>query len=521
MGKTDSSTSRGLFRRFSSRRSRAEAVGADTHSPIAGSSTASPADFHGSAHSTQRQTPKNEETHATSRVSPVGLVKHVPMLDIPQEVGHNRQDRPRSLMTATDSLSHGHTLPSPPLPHIGSISPVSSISTQTTDSQDRIPTRRRSRAMQQMLKERAASSPLSPLSPTEKSLTSTQRSVVASPGEELNGLKRKQSISPAAKDYVAVATTAYTSKLNRRKALLIGIGYRNHSHLHVLPGCKNDVRSMFELLTSDMFNFPKDSVRVLSDELENIGSVRVEAPTRFNILRQMVWLTDDVHEGDSVVFFFAGHGDFIEDVSGDEVETGVDQCIMPVDFMPEPKHATGKTFKGVPPILDDTIYERLVRGVPSGAKVTAIVDACRSGSVCDLPVMHVEDGVRYRPGGSKPPRERRSPHKAAGGFVLFSGSADHQLSVDMTVPKSGTEGEVESFGVMTKSFVDAAREMALTRCADTYDGLEPWTYGQLFERVKELVRDRTRRILPFYVEQQEPQMSTSHVFDIWTTPFTI
>lgn len=194
---------------------------------------------------------------------------------------------------------------------------------------------------------------------------------------------------------------------------------------------------------------------------------------------------------------------------------------MPVDFFPEPKYDTNQIFKGVPPILDDTIYERLVRGVPSGAKVTAIVDACRSGSVCDLPVMHLEDGVRYRPGGSNPPRERRSPHKAAGGFVLFSGSADHQMSVDMTVPKSGEGGGSESFGVMTKSFVDAAMEMTMYRCPETYAGVEAWTYGQLFERVKELVRTRAMRILPIYFEIQEPQMSTSHEFNIWSTPFTI
>lgn len=194
---------------------------------------------------------------------------------------------------------------------------------------------------------------------------------------------------------------------------------------------------------------------------------------------------------------------------------------MPIDCLPEPKHRTGRTFKGVPPILDDTIYERLVRGVPAGAKVTAIVDACRSGSVCDLPVMHVDDGVKYRASGSDPPRQRRSPHMAAGSFVLFSGSADHQQSVDMTIAKQGGDGEVESFGVMTKSFVDAMSEMSKSRCPDNYDGVESWTYGQLFWRVKELVFERASTVLPQYIEKQEPQMSTSHKFDIWTTPFSI
>lgn len=194
---------------------------------------------------------------------------------------------------------------------------------------------------------------------------------------------------------------------------------------------------------------------------------------------------------------------------------------MPIDCLPEPKHRTGQTFKGVPPILDDTIYERLVRGVPAGAKVTAIVDACRSGSVCDLPVMHGDDGVKYRASGGNPPRQRSSPHKGAGGFVLFSGSADDQQSIDMTIATGRGNGEVESFGVMTRSFVDAVQEMAMHRCPETYDGVESWTYGQLFQRVRELVWERTSSILPHYVEKQEPQMSTSHTFDTWQAPFSI
>lgn len=176
--------------------------------------------------------------------------------------------------------------------------------------------------MQQILQERGLAS-ASPES--DKNLTPTRGPEIVLPADEINGLKRKQSISPAVPDYVAVTTTPYSSKLNRRKALLIGIGYRDHKHLHQLPGCRNDVTMMFQLLTSDLFGFPQQSVRVLSDELESIGTVQVEAPTRFNILHDMQWLTEDVKEGDSVVFFFAGHGDFIEDVSGDEVETGVDQ----------------------------------------------------------------------------------------------------------------------------------------------------------------------------------------------------
>ena len=198
---------------------------------------------------------------------------------------------------------------------------------------------------------------------------------------------------------------------------------------------------------------------------------------------------------------------------------------MPVDYMRalEPVHKAGKLrFKGVEPILDDTIYERLVRSVPDGAKVTAIVDACKSGTICDLPVVYDNEGKpRYRNGAYKPPREVLRPYRYAGACVLFSGSADHQLSADMTVTVKDGNAEVrESFGIMTRSFSDAVKEMVAERDAN-YDGVEKWTYGQFQQRLRELVRERAQMHLPDYFEKQEPQLSTSHAFDIWNTRLSV
>lgn len=105
----------------------------------------------------------------------------------------------------------------------------------------------------------------------------------------------------------------------------MGIGYKGHKYLQELPGCRNDVVSMFKLLTGPLFGFEQSTVHILSDEVDRIGNVSVVAPTRINILQHMKWLTKDIVSGDSVVFFFAGHGEAVEDVSGDEIETGFDQ----------------------------------------------------------------------------------------------------------------------------------------------------------------------------------------------------
>lgn len=138
-------------------------------------------------------------------------------------------------------------------------------------------------------------------------------------------LRRMSSLSPAASTFEPPLTTSYGTPLKRYKALLVGIGYGKHRFLRPLPGCRTDVRNMFDLLTGPLFRFPTDNVHVLCDEIDTLGSVKVEQPTRITILRELNWLTKYISPGDSVIFFFAGHGDFVVDFSGDEIESGLDQ----------------------------------------------------------------------------------------------------------------------------------------------------------------------------------------------------
>lgn len=138
-------------------------------------------------------------------------------------------------------------------------------------------------------------------------------------------------ISPAARNFIPIKPD-YGTPLRRRKALIIGIGYSRHKELTTLPGSRNDVIVMFRLLTSQWFQFPQSSVRVLCDELVSIGNnVQSQMPTRRNIVESLNWLTGDLVAGDSVVFFFSGHGKTVVDISGDEVDTGFDQVSLSIN----------------------------------------------------------------------------------------------------------------------------------------------------------------------------------------------
>lgn len=100
----------------------------------------------------------------------------------------------------------------------------------------------------------------------------------------------------------------------------------------------------------------------------------MKIPTKQNILTAMRWLVQNCQAGDSLVFYFSGHGQRQVDCSGDESD-GFDEALCPLD------HAT----EGL--LVDDTINETIVRPLPHGAKLHAIVDACHSGTVLDLPLI--------------------------------------------------------------------------------------------------------------------------------------
>lgn len=102
-------------------------------------------------------------------------------------------------------------------------------------------------------------------------------------------------------------------------------------------------------------------------------------PSRANIITQMRNLVAGAAPGDSLWFSFSGHGSQVADTSGDEAD-GMDETICPADY----------TTAGQ--IVDDDIYAMLVKPLPPGARMHAIMDCCHSGTGMDLPLTF--DGTR-------------------------------------------------------------------------------------------------------------------------------
>ncbi|KAA8494504.1 Metacaspase-1 [Porphyridium purpureum] len=312
----------------------------------------------------------------------------------------------------------------------------------------------------------------------------------------------------------------------RRKAVLIGINYTGTRNQ--LKGCVNDVRFIKHLLQT-RFGFKDEDFFILTDEDPKISGVRRAAPTRYNIIDALRWLIGGVTAGDSLFFHFSGHGSQVRDTNGDE-EDGYDETILPVDFQ-----RAGQ-------IVDDELHAILVKPLPAGARLTALIDACHSGTGLDLPyVMDVDQydpsavaasgygrGAQQRGGGNErgligamigaglmasasygapPPNKRKKYQKkvplapaCAGDAVLFSGCDDHQTSADTSGLSGGT-----STGAMTYCFVEAIEHGSVS-------DWHQYTYGSLLSTM------RSKLLKKGY--KQRPQLSSGKPMSA-STPFRI
>jgi len=155
-----------------------------------------------------------------------------------------------------------------------------------------------------------------------------------------------------------------------KKALFIGINYFGTQA--ELKGCINDVKNV-SALVCQRFGF--NNCTYLTDDQQDPS----KKPTYDNIINGMKWLVEGAKPGDSLFFHYSGHGGTAKDSETDEID-GFDETILPLDY----------SSKGQ--IVDDVIYENLVKPLPKGCRLTAVFDSCHSGTVMDLPYTYQCDG---------------------------------------------------------------------------------------------------------------------------------
>ncbi|EPS58807.1 hypothetical protein M569_16004, partial [Genlisea aurea] len=226
-------------------------------------------------------------------------------------------------------------------------------------------------------------------------------------------------------------------------------------------------------------------------------------PTKNNIRQALQWLVQDCRPGDSLVFHFSGHGSQRRDYYNRDEIDGRDEMLWPVD------HQTAGM------ILDDEINATIVRPLPRGVKLHAVIDACHSATLLDLPYL-----CRLKRSGFytwEDHGRRSATYKGTSGglAVCISACGDQQISIDTTALSRNNT----STGALTYSFIQAAQS-------------EPGiTYGRLLNSMNETVRNVKSRsdltngpissLLRNVIHRELPQLSSSEKFEIYSRQFAL
>jgi uncharacterized caspase-like protein len=143
-----------------------------------------------------------------------------------------------------------------------------------------------------------------------------------------------------------------------RKAFLVGINdYRPAGAGGPdLSGCVNDVKDMANTMV--ICGFEPRNIRLCTDR----------SATRDNILKGLVWLTENTRTGDSLVFYYSGHGSQVADTNGDEVDAS-DEILCPHDT----------DFARRVYLTDDDL-RKAIADLPEDANLEVILDSCHSGT---------------------------------------------------------------------------------------------------------------------------------------------
>ncbi|KAL6839318.1 hypothetical protein ACP4OV_030990 [Aristida adscensionis] len=177
----------------------------------------------------------------------------------------------------------------------------------------------------------------------------------------------------------------------RKRAVLVGINYGGTKD--ELRGCHNDVARMRRCLL-DRFGFDDADIRVLVDAG---GAEPPAMPTGANIRGALERLVADARPGDALFFHFSGHGNRMPAETGDDDDTGFDECITPCDHNP----------------IQDQDLKEIVAKVPDGCRFTIVLDSCHSGGMVESTKEQIGSSTRQRSQAPQPEAQTPPPFGAS------------------------------------------------------------------------------------------------------------
>ena len=207
-------------------------------------------------------------------------------------------------------------------------------------------------------------------------------------------------------------TNSVPGKNYRKFALVVGINYTGDP-TRELKGSVSDALNMDLLLRNNGY--------ITTVIVDRPGYLE---PTLNTITEKFIQLLQNRVNGDSLFFYFSGHATFINDtnIHGDEMD-GKDELFTTIDYNPD---------TGQPNYLTDDILKTLIQNnLPSGVKMTCIMDGCNSGTLLDLKYNYYDT----MNGGQT--TNNPASLETNGQVILLSSSQDNQVSGEALITENG------------------------------------------------------------------------------------
>jgi len=225
-----------------------------------------------------------------------------------------------------------------------------------------------------------------------------------------------------------------------------------------LDGALNDVASMRDLLVSPKFGFAPASVAVLTNpalpptQLPYIALPAAQT-THDGILAVMQqYLVDEPRKGDTVVFYYAGHGSLRLNTKGNKLTLMVDGKQVHADSTLVPADA----WTGGYDVRDREITRIFNAALDKGVRLTVILDSCHSGAFTRGiplgPKVH-ERMLPYDPRDiGEAPDDKTPPSERADNAALVFSAAQQ----DQTAKEAPSTANVpEAHGAFTAALIKA------------------------------------------------------------------
>jgi len=255
---------------------------------------------------------------------------------------------------------------------------------------------------------------------------------------------------------LAAAATGLCLTATALPAAVLGlvVGVSDYEHLDAdLRGPANDVGLVSRMLLAR--GAAPDDITILAAPGARVaeGTAVAGLPRRAAILDALARLARTATPGDTVVFYFSGHGSQMPDVGGDEAG-GYDEIILPSDA----RNWRGSIGAVENALVDDELAVAMQAILDTGAALVAIIDACHSATGFRDPgsapgaARYVDPAALGVPGAmTGDAHEGQVAPPLTGRFVFLYSSQSDQRSFEY--PVGDREDPANWYGDFTKSLM--------------------------------------------------------------------